>query len=543
MNNTTAAAKKVIFNAPVVAARLNALRAAAVEAGEEESQWWKDALTFEWSGSRKGNNGTQWSSVNFKDDTGVSGRLIVRINSERHTGTIMPSTDEGLADMATKVKNPKFALKKRDKKPSIQVQKWAAQVKTAEDGITLLYDDDGEPILPGDDKLSPYFQVALLVGEAFTAEAKERVDRGLLLLTKAKVYTDRGAALLAKATAMKKLDKAATAQAILDAWATEQNATLSDAILSAEQVATLKKLFPNNVKETELLTKEGATAQAVLAAFAVEQGARRPGDMILSSETVAALRKIFANPKDTELLTKGAIITSNVKIANLVQDYIGSQAAKNAGQPLPNPMTRLAMNFDQTTGIAQMAFFDKDQPFMEDGRQKYDTGKVDGDPVNADNIHKFIVSRSTLDGIVNMDSVCFSNMGISMPVKAEVLVVAKPSGGSVGFDDVYDDDGYGGGASSGFTLDDFNGGAGGEPEGGKPETKPEVKKPAVTATATATAKPAATTGKPAATTGKPAATKPAAKPVTKPAEEENYDDLLNDLSATATVGVETREKK
>jgi hypothetical protein len=488
MNNTTAAAKKVIFNAPVVAARLNALRAAAVEAGEEDSQWWKDALTFEWSGSRKGNNGTQWSSVNFKDDTGVSGRLIVRINSERHTGTIMPSTDEGLADMAMRVKNPKFALKKRDKKPSIQIQKWAAQVKTDEDGISLTYDEDGQPILPDDGLLSPYYQVALLVGEAFAAEAKERVDRGL--------------ALLAKATLMKRTDKAATAQAVLDA-------------------------------------------------FAAEQGARRPGDLIVSSETVASLRKLFVNPKDLDLLTKGATVTSNVKIANLIQEYIGNQAVKNAGKPLPNPMTRIAMNFDQTTGIAQMAFFDKDQPFTEDGRQKYDTGKVDGDPINADNIHKFIVSRSTLDGIVNMDSVCFSNMGISMPVKAEVLVVAKPSGGSVGFDDVYDDDGYGGyGASSGFTLDDFNGGGAGGSTGEPEGAKEEVKKPTTATTTTATAKPAptkpaATTGKPAAATGKPATTagKPAAKPVTKPAEEENYDALLNDLSATATVGVETREKK
>lgn len=447
MNTAAAAAKKVIFNAPAVAARLAAVRKTATEADGEEAHWWKGVLDFEWASARKGNNGTQWVSVSYKDENGVHGRLVVRINGERHTGQIMPSTDSGVAEMAARVKNPNVKVEKRTKKPSIQIQKWSAQVKTAEDGITILTDTEGQQILPGDEKLSPYFQVASLVGEAFAAEAKERVDRGV--------------ALLAKAVDLKKKDKAVTAQAVLEA-------------------------------------------------FNADQGARRPGDMILASETVGAIRKLFPNAKDTELLTKGATVTSNVKIANLVQEYISDQAKKNAGLQLPNPMTRIAMNFDQTTGLAQLAFFDKGKPYMEQNRQKYEAAKVEDDPVNADNIHKFVLSRSTLDGIVNMDSVCFSNMGISMPVKAEVLVVEQPSSRDVSLDDVYDDDGVVYGSSD-----------------------------AVAQAPAHPSEPAAASPKTAAKAAAPAAAKPPAD------DEENYDDLLGELAATTVSGRDEKkdEKK
>jgi hypothetical protein len=377
-----ASSKKVIFNATEVSARLAALKAAAADAAEGFA-WWAPALSIEWSSIRKGNKGTSWISVFYTDAVGVTGRLIVRINGERHTGQIMPATDAGVAELAARVKNPNSKVEKRSKKPAVQIQKWAAQVKTAEDGVTVISDADGRPVLPGDDLLSPYYAVASLVNEAFTAEAKARVNRGL--------------ALLAKAEAMKRADKSVTADAVAEA-------------------------------------------------FAGINGPRRPGDMLLATDTSVALRKLFQG--DVEIMTKGATVAPLTKIAHLVQENICSQASKNAGMPLPNPMARIVMNFDATTGVAEMSFFDKDAPFMVEGKQKYEVGKVDGEPVNGDNIHKFIVSRCILDGIVNLDSVCLSSLGISMPVKAEALVVSKPSSREVGFDDIYDDDAVYGGAAA-----------------------------------------------------------------------------------------------
>lgn len=433
-NNAKPAGKNVIFNALAVAVRLAALKKAAVDAGHEDSRWWKDALEFEWASTRKGNNGTQWASVNYTDENGTRSRLVVRINGERMTGRIMPNTDAGVAELIAELKNPNIQIKKRDKKPSVQIQKWAAQVKTAEDGVTILADADGKPVLPDDDKLSPYFRVASLVGEAFASEAAERVDKG--------------AALVAKVVDAKKKDKA-------------------------------------------------ATAQAVITSFNDENGPRRPGDMILSSEQVNAIRKLFPNTKDSEVLTKGATLTTKVSIAHLVQERISDNATKNGGMLLPNPMTRFALNFDQVTGVAQLTLFDKNKPFSEEGRQKYEAAKVGVDPVNADNVHRFILPRSGLDGIVNMDSVCFSSMGISMPVKGEVLVVAQPSSREMSLDDVYGDD------AVSYSLADAVG-------------------PAAASVVPATAADA-----PAAPPAKAPAPAPAAKaPAPAPAAGDGYDDAL-----------------
>jgi hypothetical protein len=410
--------KKAIFDARTVAVRLDTLRQAAIEAlyqktleearaaataaGQEfdeasveiteedigKTHWWGQALKFDWSSARKGGNGTQWVSNEYRDAAGVAGPLVVRINGERHCGTIMPITDEGVAELAARVKNPNVTIKKRDKKPSIQIQKWNAQVKTLEDGITIGIDEEGKLILPSDDKLSPYYQVAALVNEAFVTEVKERIQRGVDFLA--------------------------------------------------------------TVRGEKVSQKAAAKAQSALDAFAKVNGPRFAGDMILSTESVGEIRKLFPNPKDHEILLRGTVQAPKVNVAKLVQETISDTAKKNAGLPLPNPMTRIAMNFDQTTGMSLMAFYDKGKPFETEkadsnGRMvkknAYDIGKVDDDPINAENVHKFVLSRSTLDGIVNMDSVCFSNMGISMPVKADVLVVEQPRGRETTLDDVYGDDG------------------------------------------------------------------------------------------------------
>jgi hypothetical protein len=358
--------RKIIFKAKAVAAHLRKLRA---EANPES--WWKSAIKFDWTTEpRKGANGTQWISITYTDEQGVTGRLNLRIIGERHTGQIMPNTDAGVSELAGR---SKATIEKRAKQPTIQIQKWSVPVKTAADGITPLSGEDGSPVLPGDDKLSSYYTIADALNEAFAGEVRERVDRGI--------------AFVAGIQKAKLADKTATAPAILEAH------------------------------------------------FA---GAPRSfGDIILAADSVSAIRRVA--PKEADALIKGAIITTNVKIVSLTQEFISSSAMKNAGMPLPNPMTRITMKFDQLTGVAQTSFYDKDAPFMEGGAQRYDVGKVDGEPVNADNIHLFIPPGSIVDAMISID-VCLSNMGISMPVKVETVVVAKPMTKSSGLDDLYGDD-------------------------------------------------------------------------------------------------------
>jgi hypothetical protein len=375
------AGARTIFNVAPVAARLRALRQAAIDDGKEDSRWWAPALAFEWA-PRSGANGTQWTNLNYTDEHNTTGRLFLRVSGEKHTGQIMPLTEDGCAEMAKLIKNPKVKVTPRTKKACFQVQKWKGQVKTEEDGITLLSDSDGNIILPDDSLLSPYYEVATLVNEAFTFETKERIERG--------------GALVTSLTASKK------------------------------------------AKVTDV---DGA-----LAAFHEANGPKRAGDMILSSENVTAIRKMFPEKAAGDRIIKGAIVTGNMKVAELVQTNISTQATRNAGMSLPNPMTRIALNFDKLTGVAEMAFFDKSKPFIVDGKPKYEAATVEDKPgvfapVNAENVHKFIRSRARMDGIVDMGSVCFSSMGISMPVKGEVAVVEPPTNNKVGFDDVYDEDG------------------------------------------------------------------------------------------------------
>jgi hypothetical protein len=369
-NKSGPPAKKTIFNAAAVVARLSALKEKATEEG---AKWWKPAIEFEWSACRKGNNGTQWVAIYYKDADAVKGRLVLRIAGERHVGQIMPSTDDGVAELQLTMKKG-FVCEKRTRKPSIQIQKWTVQVKTAEDGVTLVLDEDQKPILPSDDKLSPYYRVAELVGEAYAAEVQERIDRG----------------------------------------------------------SELVRIAAESRKEN----KASVAPQVVLDKFAASHGARTANDAIITSDQVAALRKLVLN---VEPLLKGCIQATNSKIASLVQEFISSQSKKNAGSALPNPMTRIAMNFDVSSEMSLVQFFDKDLPFSDNGPQRYEAGKVDGAPINASNVHKFVVPRCSIDGIINMDSVCFSSMGISMPVKADVLVIKRPTDSSIGLDDVYED--------------------------------------------------------------------------------------------------------
>jgi hypothetical protein len=370
--------KKVIFKASAVAPHLSKLKAeAAAKAaanGGDEGRWWADVLKFDFTNVRAGANSTKWSSVEYTDENGVTARLLVRIAGEKHTGQIMPTTDAAVAELAAKIKNPQIKIEKRTRKPSLQIQKWRAQVKTAEDGVTILKDEAGNLLLPSDDKRSDYYTVASLVGEAFEFEINDRLNRG--------------AALIAKANELKK-----------------------------------------------------QPAAKILAEFNATQPPRSQGDMILGDAQTKVLQKIFPTQSDIDTLIKGAIIVTNMKVASLVQETISSQSKKNAGCRLPNPMTRVAMNFVKDTGLAQLAFHDKGFPFTEGGKQKFEVAKVGADPINETNVHMFVLPRSEADGIVNMDSVCFSSMGISMPVKAELLLILKPKQQGVSADDFWEDDG------------------------------------------------------------------------------------------------------
>ena len=100
------------------------------------------------------------------------------------------------------------------------------------------------------------------------------------------------------------------------------------------------------------------------------------------------------------------------------------------------------MKFDKDTGIPKKVTFcdyTKSHRNAETGRRAFEPLTFDGHPVTAYNVH-MLSSHSIFSGIVNMNVVCASNMGISIPSEMEIVVVEPPATRSVGVDDVFDSD-------------------------------------------------------------------------------------------------------
>lgn len=344
--------------------------------------WYAGLLKIEFGAIRKGAT-TSWASLMIFTG-GKWVRLSVRVDKERTVGQIVPALEADLAELQASGKAPAKAVSKREAKAQVSFQRWNVPVKTAPDGITPLTDAEGQPILPPDENRSTYFRVVTLVNEFFVSEVGCR--------------TELGAELIAKATEMRRAAKA-------------------------------------------------TPAAAILAAFNVGR-ARTACDMLLTNGSIAALRSLGLAPADIELLTKTAFV-GDINVVELVQQYISGKSLKNAGAALPNPIARVTVApFDRETGIVatgpkgpKVTFYDGNQPFVLNGAQRYEVLKVPGaDTITNANVHKAFPSGSRVTGIIEIDSVCFSKMGISIPITfAGALVVESPAAqSSDGLDDLFD---------------------------------------------------------------------------------------------------------
>ena len=122
---------------------------------------------------------------------------------------------------------------------------------------------------------------------------------------------------------------------------------------------------------------------------------------------------ILENPQINEI-PKNAIILSNTKAVNLIQKCISSTAKQHKGEPMPNPITRINLNFDQFTGKAEFKLFDKNK----------DSNELE---VDINSIHEIILSHRKLYGIVDLSSLSFSSLGISIISKSKIFAVEWPA--------------------------------------------------------------------------------------------------------------------
>jgi hypothetical protein len=344
----------------------------------KNDKWWVGIITFDFAiPPRGGSQGTKWMTISYTDSTGVTAPFVVALTGEKHVGHILPTKQEDLNELLKVSKNKSLKLRE-EKKPAIQIQKWSTAVKTSSDG-TVALKPDGTPDIPGDEYLSKYFRVAELLTEAFKYEVRLRIDAGNKL-----------------------------ASLIED--------------MSKKSVDEILEEFDKR--------------------YSHKFGPRIHGYAIVLSD------QINLRSEDKKKISTNIIFVENNKIAIPVQTEFSSKNEKFAGVPMSNPIARIAMNFNKDTKLADFKLYDKSKAFTIEvnGRKKqqYEIAKVIDEnglsvPVTADNVHKFILPRSIVDGIVNMNAICFSNLGISIPIKFTTLVVEHPKAMTAGLDDLYDD--------------------------------------------------------------------------------------------------------
>lgn len=157
-----------------------------------------------------------------------------------------------------------------------------------------------------------------------------------------------------------------------------------------------------------------------------------------------ASRSIAVDDDPDSPLPAGTIAVQSPKVCAMAQSRVSPSAKSNPGMVLANPMARMKIPFDKDTGMPKrVEFRDFTKSYFKevDGKKKktFEILTFEGNPVTAHNIHN-IAPYSTVSGIANMGSVCYSNLGISLPMPVEVLVVDPPKIQAVSVDDVFDDD-------------------------------------------------------------------------------------------------------
>jgi hypothetical protein len=325
---------------------------------EKKTNWWKDHVLLEFSNARAHTKSNMWISVKCRLSVNdFYNRFNIIVLDEIHSGQIMPNKLEDVAEL--KEKYPHSKIEMRMMKPSIQIRKYTVQIKTQEDGITPIVDENGNPILPDEKFVSKYYRVVEFMDEIYKSELNERIDRFVTL----------------KMNIM-------------------QNKNIKDTV---ECVTELRKEI-NHIID---------------------------GDTIIQENDVRSLKDKF--PVNFNVLTKGFVKVNSNKVISFIQEYISEKAQINKGKKLCNPITRITLSFETNSGPHQLRLLDKDKPYRCDGQIGFDEAKVDNVKVNDDNVHKFITTRSVIDGIICMDSICISQMGISLPIRATTIIVRKPN--------------------------------------------------------------------------------------------------------------------
>ena len=143
-------------------------------------------------------------------------------------------------------------------------------------------------------------------------------------------------------------------------------------------------------------------------------------DKIKKGEIVCHSRRTGNSAKE------GGIVFKSTKIVPPIQTHIRTDP--EVGTPIQNRMARLQLIFPSPVRNREATqFFDRTAfTKTRKGGFMYKEKTVDGNPVVAANLHKFLTSGTEGSGVVDMSSVVCSNFGISIPRRVVFLILSPP---------------------------------------------------------------------------------------------------------------------
>ena len=122
---------------------------------------------------------------------------------------------------------------------------------------------------------------------------------------------------------------------------------------------------------------------------------------------------------------KKGVKISNGKICSLVNTNFSDGAISGESRPNPFCIVKIKMDLKDRDVIA-CQIRDYYTGRIDNGQKVFDPFTVDSEDVNADNIHKVFESGDQLIfGVISVDSIAYSNMGISLQQVLERCILKK----------------------------------------------------------------------------------------------------------------------
>jgi len=130
----------------------------------------------------------------------------------------------------------------------------------------------------------------------------------------------------------------------------------------------------------------------------------------------------------TNDLPRRYIRTKTTVPTSIIQNRISESAHKNGGRLMLNPIARIKIRFDKD-GQPEANFLDITKPCLTERNAKHFEPLRDetGEKLNINNVHRMILPHTYHTGVVSLSAICFSSMGISIPMSVDLYNIVKPA--------------------------------------------------------------------------------------------------------------------